>query len=190
MTLKTRMPPLSIIVAVDSNGGFGKDGKIPWSISEDMKHFKEVTTGGICIMGRRTYEDMYGMVQERKKAAEETQSTVDTKKTLVAALLKDRKSFVITSDTDYKPYGAQAVPTIRAAIETLDELDKREIFIIGGYRMFIEAMPYTQTVYLTIIKDKDYQCDRHFPIQLLNRQYKIVEGKETDELYFLTYKRG
>ena len=56
---------VEIIVAVDEDGGFGKDGKIPWHYSEDLKHFKEVTTGHVCIMGRKTYEDMLEMRKAR-----------------------------------------------------------------------------------------------------------------------------
>ena len=51
-------------------GGFGKDGKIPWSIPEDLDHFKEITTGHICVMGRRTYTDMLAMRLGAGKPAE------------------------------------------------------------------------------------------------------------------------
>jgi len=179
--MKTNIPQLSIIVAVDSAGGFAKNGKIPWTISEDMKHFKETTMGGVCIMGRRTYEDMFAMNKPKKKKL--------FKKELVKEILPGRKSIVITSDPKYKPHSATAALSIRNAIETLEDFDRREIFIIGGYRMFIEALPYTNKIYLTIIKSKSYQCDRFFPIEILNKQYKIVKGKETEKLYFLTYNK-
>lgn len=48
----------NIIVAVDCEGGFGKEGKIPWFLPEDFEHFKNMTTGHVCVMGRRTYEEM------------------------------------------------------------------------------------------------------------------------------------
>ena len=179
MTNKTTVPPLSIIVAVDEDGGFGKDGKIPWDIPEDMKHFKEVTSGGICIMGRKTYEDMLNMVKAKRKS-----------KKKLKEILPGRDSFVVTSDADYKAEGATVVRNIRGAIEQLDESDHREIFILGGYRMFIEALSWTTTIYMSIVKNERYQCDKKFPIEVLNNRYKIVDGKETEKLYFVTYKRG
>ena len=173
------MKPLSIIVAVDEAGGFGKDGKIPWDIPEDLKHFKEVTTGGVCIMGRKTYEDMLEMVKARKKG-----------KGKIKEILPKRESYVVTSDPDFKAEGATVVQSIRAAVESLDENDKREIFVIGGYRMFIEALSWTTTIYMTVVKGEPYQCDKKFPIEVLNKGYRIVDGNQTDKLYFVTYKRG
>jgi len=179
MTNKTTIPPLSIIVAVDEEGGFGKDGKIPWKISEDMAHFKEVTSGSVCIMGRKTYEDMYNMVTARKDANKNPK-----------AILPNRESFVVTRNPEYEAKGATAVQSIRQAIEAINERDPREIFILGGERMFIEALAWTDTIYLTVVKNERYQCDKYFPIEVLNKNYKIVDGKETDKLYFVTYKKG
>jgi len=198
LKLKTRIPPLSIIVAVDTMGGFGKDGKIPWHLPEDLKHFSEVTTGGICIMGKKTYEDMYDMIKPKEKSEqikkyEEIQamgSPVEEVEVVEEAILPGRQSFVVTSNPDLDLYGATAADSIRAVMENLEENDQREIFILGGYRMFVEALPYTRTVYLTIVKDKKFGCDRHFPIEILTKDFKIIEGIETDELYFITYKRN
>jgi dihydrofolate reductase len=188
------MKPLSIIVAVDEEGGFGKDGKIPWNIPEDLKHFKEITTGGVCIMGRRTYEDMYNMYMERKrkstkkKEGEEGSKELDVKEP--TEILPNRECFVVTSNSDFKAHGATVVKSIREAVESLKTDDKREIFVIGGARMFIEALSWTNKIYMTIVKDKTYGCDRKFPVEILNRQYKIIDASQTEKLYFVTYKRG
>jgi dihydrofolate reductase len=194
MAIKTTIPPLSIIVAVDESGGFGKDGKIPWNIPEDMKHFQEVTKGGVCIMGRKTYEDMLAMTMARKekKATKETGSppTAAELQRTITDILPGRESFVVTRNTDYIAQGATAVTNIREAIQRLDETDHREIFIIGGEKIFIEALSWTRTIYLTIIKGDTYQCDKYFPIEVLNKHYKIANGKETEKLYLMTYKRG
>lgn len=180
MAKKTRIPALSIIVGVDEAGGFGKDGKIPWYFPEDLKNFKKVTENSVCIMGRKTYEDMLEMVKSRKK----------DKKKKIKEILPGRTCFVVTSNTEYKAEGATAVTGIRQAIEELDEPDNHEIFIIGGRRMYIEALAWTETIYLTIVKGKTYDCDLFFPIDIINNKYKIVDGTETEELNFLTYKRG
>ncbi len=185
MVKKTGMPPLSIIVAVDESGGFGKAGKIPWNIPADMKHFRDITQGSVCIMGRRTHMDMLQMVKARRKPTGSPPS-IDR----VTDILPNRTSFVVTSNAAYDAEGATTVPSIRAAIESLEVSDNREIFVIGGYQMFVEALSWTNTIYLTIVKNKTYDCDKHFPIQVLNRWYRIVSGKETEELYHVIYKRG
>jgi dihydrofolate reductase len=48
----------STVVAIDINKGIAKDGKIPWHYPEDLKFFKELTTGHVVIMGRKTYESI------------------------------------------------------------------------------------------------------------------------------------
>lgn len=58
---------ISIIVAAARNGVIGKDGKIPWHIPEDMKHFKETTSGHIVIMGRKTHESIGKPLPNRAK---------------------------------------------------------------------------------------------------------------------------
>lgn len=194
MVKKTRISPLSIILCCDVTGGFGKDGEIPWNISEDKIHFKEITNGGICIMGRRTYEDIYDMIPRSNskeiKKYEETGNLKkqDSEKLKIDVLLPGRESFVVTSDINYKSHGSTRVPNIRAVINSLDENDQREIFVIGGRKMFIEALTWTNLIYMTIVKGKHYNCDRFFPIEIL-KQYRIINGKETEKLYFLTYKR-
>lgn len=179
MSLRTQMSPMSIIVAVDEAGGFGKDGKIPWHVPEDFKHFQEVTKGNVCIMGRRTYEDMLEMRQSR-----------DAKKPnagVINEILPGRESFVVTRNSDFNAPGATVVNSIRDAIHSLDEADTREVFILGGYRMFVEALTWVNVIHMTIIKGV-FDCDRFFPIQSL-KAFDIVGGEETDKLRFVTYKR-
>jgi dihydrofolate reductase len=180
MTFKEKIPALSLIVAVDKEGGFGKDGKIPWFFPEDLKHFQTVTKGGVCIMGRRTYTDMFEMIQSKRKDPE---GQIDD------PILKDRESYVVTSNPDFEAHGATAVSGIHQAIQCLEKDDQRTVFVIGGERMYIEALAFTQTIYMTVVKGKSYGCDRFFPIQILNKKFEIVDGSETDDLYFTTYKR-
>jgi len=66
------------IVAMSQNRAIGKDNQLPWHISEDLKHFKKHTNGGIVIMGRKTFESMG------------------------AKPLPNRTNFVITTNLDYQ----------------------------------------------------------------------------------------
>lgn len=170
---------LNIIVTVDRSGGFGKAGKIPWDFPDDLAHFKTATDGNICIMGRNTYTDMHNMIISRKKS----------KKKKITEILPGRTSFVVTRDLSFKAPGATVVPSIRDAIQTLEDNETRQIFIIGGQRMFIEALPWTDTIYMTIIKGDLYGCDVHFPIDIVIRDFQIVDGSENENMHFITYKR-
>lgn len=177
------MKPMALIVAVDEVGGFGKKGKIPWNIPEDLKHFNKTTKGNPCVMGRRTYEDMLEMRKERDK-----KNKKNKKKSIIKQILPGREAFVVTSNPDFTAPGATVVPGIREAVQSLDKGDRRTVFVIGGFRMFTEAWTWADTIYMTVVKGK-YDCDRFFPLHALNKDFQITSGEETDKLYFATYER-
>jgi len=168
----------SIIVAVDEAGGFGKDGKIPWHLPEDLKHFQDVTKGSICIMGRRTYEDMLNMRRERDK---------QKGKSIIKKILPGRDSYVVSNTPGFLAPGATVVPNIRMVLESLDD-DERPVFFLGGYRIFVEAFNWVEHVFMTIIKGR-FGCDRQFPLSVINNDFIITDMTETEQLYFITYKR-
>ena len=167
--------PVNIIVAVDREGGFGKKGKIPWNFPKDLKHFKKITDGSACIMGRRTYEDMSRMVKNRKKGKKEL---------VVTELLPGRESYVVSKTLKE----AQGAKLVRSLTEAIDDTKRHSIFVLGGVRMFYEALPITEKLFMTIIDDR-YGCDRFFPISYINTHFKIVNGTKDGLLHFMEYKR-
>ena len=171
--------PLSIVVGVDAAGGFGKDGKIPWHFSEDLKHFKATTEDGICIMGRKTYEDMLEMVKSRQK-----------KKKKITKLLPKRHCIVLTRQEGYEAEGADVASSLSDALSNLKEDEKRTIFVIGGEKLFIEALPFVHNIHLTLVDDY-YDCDRFFPLEYLMTKFKIKDGRkgEDEKLSFVEYQR-
>jgi dihydrofolate reductase len=171
--------PLSIVVAVDNAGGFGKDGNIPWHIPEDFKHFKEITKVGICIMGRKTYEDTLAIVKKRQK-----------KKRTVEELLPGRDCYVLTRQKDYEAEGAKVAGSLMEAVQDIDENNNRTVFVIGGEKLFIEALPYVNTIHLTQV-DGYYNCDRFFPIGPLMEKFTPETGThgKNKKLRFIEYKR-
>lgn len=171
-----------IVVAVDRTGGFGKDGKIPWSLPEDLQKFKELTTGHICVMGRVTYQE----ILEARKARDAQRGVDDP----IVEILRNRESYVVSSDPNLDCPGATRVEDLTALLYKFHFADeKRKVFIIGGRRMFIEGFTWTDTVHLTLVKGGPYDCDVFFPIDVLNRKFRIVSGTETDSAYFVTYQR-
>lgn len=128
-------------------------------------------------MGRHTYEDMVEMMKARK-------TDVDS----IENILPDRQSFVLSRNPNYKAPGATVVPSIRAAWQSLEEKDSREIFVLGGYRIFIEALAFTTKIYMNIMR-KTYDCDKFFPINTINRNYIAASGEQMEELDHVVYHK-
>lgn len=118
---------LNLIAACDRNGVIGVNGAIPWNIPEDNKRFRDLTLNHPVIMGRKTWASL-----PRKP-------------------LKDRTNVVVTKQ--YLPYGE--IPdwicgSLTSALYTVDDfLGFEEAFIIGGERMYREALHLADKIYLT-----------------------------------------
>ena len=173
----------TLIVAVDNQGGFGKDGEIPWYFSEDFKQFKEKTLNKVCVMGRHTYTDMADIA--KKKGRDITNGILPGRTSYVVSNTKPDDFFV----------GAKRVPELG----TVRELhENQEIIVLGGEKLFIQALSTADTIHMTVI-DHNYKCDRFFPVEVAYDGFKIVDGKKiTDKdkndndaertLMFVTYK--
>jgi dihydrofolate reductase len=160
-------PKCSVIVAVDINGAIGKDNDLLFSIPEDLKHFKNLTTNNIVVMGRRTWES------------------------LPVKPLPNRYNIVITTNpTKYQcEYDTSKVKFVHNIIEAKytamaileDESDKyNDIFVIGGgeiYRQTFEL--YTpHKIYLTRVYKEIDNADTFFPMERLS-SYICTEIKAT-----------
>ena len=130
-----------IIAAVDENNAIGYNGDQLHYISRDLKHFKELTTGNIVIMGRRTYD-------------------------AIGKPLPNRTNIVVTSKgIDFPPEGTSVfqVKTLKAAYELAEKLDGEKVYVIGGGQLYEAAIPYTQTIELTEILAETEHADTYFP---------------------------
>lgn len=134
---------MNLIVAVDKNWGIGKDNDLLVSIPEDMKFFKEMTTGKIIIMGRKTLESF-----PKKKP------------------LPNRVNIVISRDKNYLVDGAIVVNSLEDAFNyvknTYGEDKLRETFIIGGASIYEQALDYCEIAYITHIRE-EFEADKYFP---------------------------
>ncbi len=163
---------ISIIVAVASNNVIGKNNTLIWQLPEDMKFFKEKTTGHPIITGRKNYES----IPERFRP------------------LANRTNIIITRQRNYDAPGTIIVGSVAEAIETAKKIDGGEIFIIGGGDIFKQSIPFVDTIYLTRI-DQAFEGDVFFP-ELSSEDWKIVANEKgpRDEnnpydYFFMTYKR-
>lgn len=129
---------LSIIVATANNNVIGKDNNLLWHISEDLKRFKEITSGNTIIMGRKTFESLPG-------------------------ILPNRKHVVITRDKNFR-VNSDMVEVIHSLDEVLYKYENstEENFIIGGGEIYKATLPFAKKLYLTKVK-KDFDGDTIFP---------------------------
>lgn len=145
---------ISIIVALAKNRAIGKNGDLIWHLSNDLKHFKEVTSGHTVIMGYKTYASLPG-----KKA------------------LPKRRNIIISSHLTEAPEGFEVANSILDAMKMV--YNEEEVFIIGGGMIYEQFLPIADLLYLTKI-DKDYEADTFFPIINYDR-YNLIDLKVIDD---------
>ena len=158
---------LSIVVAISENNVIGKNNKLLWHIPEDMKRFKELTTGHTIIMGRKTFESL-------------------------GKVLPDRRHIILTRDLGYV-VNNENVEVVND-IEQLDRYIDRneENFIIGGAIIYNQLLKKADKIYMTKIH-KVLEGDAYFP-KLSEDEWEEVEReqgaeKEPYEYEFITYIR-
>jgi len=132
-------PKISLIAAIASeNRALGKDNQLIYKIPEDQKRFRELTTGHVIIMGRKTFES-------------------------IGRPLPNRMNIVVTSHPeDLKGKGVFVAGNIKEALDMAEEKEKREIFIIGGGKIYEETIWRADKLYLTIVYDNP-DADTYFP---------------------------
>lgn len=139
---------LSIIVAVANNNVIGKDNKLLWNIPEDLKRFKEITTGKTIIMGRNTFESL-------------------------GRVLPNRKHVVLCSSGTLKVED-ENVKVVKGTYELEEYINSpEECFVIGGGIVYRILMKYVDKIYYTKI-NKDFEGDTYFP-ELSEKEWKMVD---------------
>ncbi len=150
---------VNVIVAVADNGVIGGDNQLLWHISEDLKHFKSITSGHPVVMGRKTYESL-------------------------GRPLPNRENIVI-SRSDIQIEGCRVVHSLQEALGLFSPSDS--VFIIGGAQIYAEAIPLADRLYLTRVHN-DYEGDTHFP-EWNVEEWEIVSSEhfERGEKYEYPY---
>lgn len=128
---------LSLIVAMDSNGLIGADGRLPWQLPADLRHFKETTIGKPIAMGRKTYAS-------------------------IGHALPDRTNIIITRDTGLNASDSLVVHSIDDAIRTAAEQGAQEMIFIGGAAIYKQIITRVERIYLTRIHHQ-FSGDTRFP---------------------------
>lgn len=160
---------LSIIVAKAKNNIIGKDNKIIWHLPEDLKYFKNITTGHTIIMGRKTFESL-------------------------GRVLPNRKHIIFSNNPSFN-VNEENVKVVHSLLEIQDLIEgKEEAFVIGGAMIYNFLMPYVKKMYVTEI-DKEFEGDTFFPKiddnmwKEISREKGIKDDKNNLDYYFVTYER-
>ena len=139
---------LALIAAFAQNRIIGRDGRIPWDIPEEKHRFRDLTMGHVIVMGRRTYEE-------------------------IGVPLPGRETIVVSKTKNFDAPHCVTVPSLGAALE---HAAGRDVFICGGARLYQEALPLADVLYLTEIHSA-YAGDTQFP-QWDEKAYSCVESQE------------
>ncbi len=160
---------LSTIVAIANNNVIGKDNKLIWHLPEDLKRFKQITTGKNIIMGRKTFESL-------------------------GRVLPNRKHIILCNDMEMDIDNENV-----EILDDISKLDKyinsgEENFVIGGATIYKLLMPYVNKLYITKI-NQDFEGDVYFP-EIKEAEWKEIskeKGLKNDEnpydYEYITYVR-
>ena len=160
---------LSIIVAKGKNNIIGKENKLVWSLPADMKRFRELTTGHVIIMGRKTFESL-------------------------GKILPNRKHVVFTQNPEFK-VDYENLHIVHSMLEIKEYIDNdEENFVIGGAMIYSLLMPHVTKMYVTEI-NKDFEGDTFFPKinTSIWKETRREKGKQDEnnkfDYDFVTYER-
>lgn len=126
---------INLIAAISKNRQIGIHNQMPWHIPEDLKYFKEITTGYPVIMGRKTFES-------------------------IGHPLPNRRNIVLTKNTTYTHEHVEVIHSFEEALKLCHTLPKS--FIIGGGEIYKAFLPHADHLYLTLV-DTIVEGDTSFP---------------------------
>ncbi len=149
---------MKIIASCDKNNAIGKNNKLLVSIPSDMKRFREITTGNVVVMGRKTLESFPNQ-----------------------GPLENRINIVLTKDISFKMKGVIAVHSMEELEAELSKYDSDRIYVIGGATVYEQLIDKCDTLLITRI-DYAYEADTFFP-KIDESKWKIVSESE-EQIYF------
>ncbi len=152
------------------NGVIGRDNALPWHLPADLRRFKTLTTGHAIVMGRRTFES-------------------------IGRALPDRSTIVVSTNPDYQAPGVTTATSLTEALERAQADDPEgEVFVVGGARIYREALPLADRLYMTVVHAR-VEGDVRFPPwnpsdwRLVEFVRQEPDAKHAYELSFRCYHR-
>ena len=143
---------IGLIVARSKNNVIGKNGQIPWKIKGEQKQFRELTTGNAVIMGRKSYEE-------------------------IGHPLPNRMNIVVSRSANFIGENLVTVKSLQEAIEAAGDAD---VYVAGGYGLFLEAISMVDKMYITEIDIEIEDGDVFFP-EFDKSNFDITIGETAGE---------
>lgn len=161
---------MNLIAAVDENWAIGKNNQLLVRIPADQKFFREMTTGKVVVMGRKTLESFPN-----------------------GQPLKNRTNIVLTHNKDYAVKDTVVVHSMDELHEELKKYDSDDVFVIGGEKIYEQLLDECDVAHITKI-DFAYDADAYFPNLDQNPDWEITGDSEEQtyfdlEYYFYRYEK-
>lgn len=161
---------ISAIVAMAMNGTIGKQNDLPWYLPADLKRFKELTTDHTVVMGRKTFDSIIARIGKP---------------------LPNRRSIVLTRDSEFTAKGVEVCLSVEDLIEKLPT--DQEVFVIGGEQIYEALMPYTDRIYATEV-NIEIEGDAFFPEitsewKEVSREAHSKDEKNEYDYSYVTYEK-
>lgn len=179
---------VTIIAAKAANNVIGKDNKLPWNFPEDLKRFKEITAGHPVVMGWNTFLSIImqiGKILPGRYHLVLTSKKDDEARAAIAEVIKDK-----FPDFDFATLNAN-VHFCRFYANAIQRAESKDsnVFVIGGERVFVEALKDAGKLELTEVKG-DYEGDAFFPeFDSSNWDREELEENMHSDFSFVTYSR-
>jgi len=125
---------ITLIAAMSNDRGIGLDGRMPWHLPGELKHFKNATMGKPIVMGRKTWES-------------------------IGRALPGRQNIVVSRDPDFSAEGCDVCGSLQRGIAIARG---SEVMVIGGGELYRQALPLANRMILTLV-DSVFSADTWFP---------------------------
>ena len=158
---------ITLVAAIASNNVIGKENSLPWNIPEDLKRFKQMTSGHTILMGRKTFDS-------------------------IGRPLPNRQNIVMTKDKNFEQEGIKVINDFDEALELIKESNE-DIFVIGGSKIYELFEPVANSLAITRIL-KDFEGDAFFPdinwdLWQIEKEENFFDEKSNIECKLIEYSK-
>ena len=158
---------ITLVAAIASNNVIGKENSLPWNIPEDLKRFKQMTSGHTILMGRKTFDS-------------------------IGRPLPNRQNIVMTKDKNFEQEGIKVINDFDEALELIKESNE-DVFVIGGSKIYELFEPVANSLAITRIL-KDFEGDAFFPdinweLWQIEKEEKFFDEKSNIECKLIEYSK-